>query len=887
MRETRPAEQPDPAESSDGGTGGPQPEDACADHFLDANACCGGSSSPKAGARAEPAAEGGDISLASTGGGCGNDVNFERERNGGDTVPPAGPTHCIASSGACTREGASTALVACSRGAGATAGVAADWAAGEGMPGSNDEGGSDAGRDAGGGPVSRVVPGKALRPVPGHRTGVFDRLHAQHAKKLERLAGLREQCLQREAEQAEALVRTTWRPGSAQEVERVADRLYSDAAERRRRLEMRLLEREEQEHCGLEETLLPRKAAAYVDTGAAPCWERLYAEAPAKESRLEIERRRAAEEEELELKAQSVHKGTRDGEGLETFHRLYNDSLNRDLRKVQLQACLAEEEARELAEGSVHRSMKAIDLDECTRRLHEESRRRHERLEERRKKAEMEEAKKVPAAPAGSRTVASAADIDECTRRLHEESQRRAERLEERRRKTEAEDAEKVVGALSGHGHASVSQSIRRLHEGGRRASERFEEQLRRAGAGVEEAVQETEAAATSSSSGRSGLECNHFLVASVTDAAGPDSLLGEARPSGCDPQVADSPKPRSAGSTLGHRRSRVVRRSEASSEARTGNSIVVDPADSKAAPESPTDTVCPTGAQAGDIAARCVKSAQTQSCALGTLAKRRSTSATAPGQRGSASSTRGAAAAHHGGAATQRDSTPASPGDAQQRCMPGCQSAGVGSADGALRSSSQLVLGEATVVGQLITMTGPGGVPGVFAAWDAGQDLAAGPAPARRTVCIQQIADTQGMALPQEARGSAIEAPRQRGNPEQANTQAGSDAAVAVPTTARKKWGIRPTAEAQPQPNRASRRPTPAKDSSLLPATRPTTPARSRSPGAAVGTLAATASAAAARAKRAVTNAASGAVVAVQQQCTPRVPRRNAPDSFRANKRQ
>lgn len=799
------AERPAATGSSDGGTGGPisprrppppQPSEGAAgdpaipfsassDVAEDNASCVDNRSSPGADAQAQHAAEGGDISWDITGTGeeeYGRSRHLERDLGisaHGGSLPQFG-----------CEEAATKSQLACSRSVADAEGAAELRDIGDGG-GSGDAAHEGTHEDANGGChgcVPRVLPGHALKPAPTRRADVFDRLHAQHARKLERIASLKERALRDEEEQAEALRRTTLRLGSVDEAERATSRLYNDAANRRRRSEMRQLEKEQQEQRCLEEqqmeiTLLPRsRSAMALSDGAAqatPRWERLYNVAPDRERRLELERRRAAEEEERSLQALSVHKaalGVREGEGAHTFERLYNDSLHRDIRLVQLQAFGAEEESRRILEGSVHRSVadksSAETVEECTRRLHEESRRRMERLEGKRKKAEDAEA----AAAQNCCPTVSAATIEECTRRLHEESQRRVERLEEKRRRAEMEEAERIAAATPRPSASttciSADDCAQRSQDEHRRRLERWR---KKAMTVVDDALTPTTASSSSSSSGiRAG---GSVSFVDLNDEYGTETF-DTLRENMAVPTAMSNAPPYSARS----RRPRVIRRADSSSSSIVGVSagssstgaaaLESSGAREASCPATVTHAAAMTSGSSATSALQSVRRATPGTRQLAQVQQSQAVdnvqSAASTGKRRASStvavsrSARGPSGLNSSGISTviaegaAAPRTRMAPHGAEQP-QPGTRSSlgGEGFANpAALRSSSQLLSCEATVLGQLLAMTAPSGVSGVFAAWDAEPGSLAQPVSARKTVRIEPLDRcTSGVAFGQEAR--------------------------------------------------------------------------------------------------------------------------------------
>ncbi|CAJ1385606.1 unnamed protein product [Effrenium voratum] len=226
----------------------------------------------------------------------------------------------------------------------------------------------------------RVAPGQALKPAS---TDIFQRLHASHAAKMEKLSLMKELADREEAEQLEELKRCTIRTcSSEEEAGKIYGRLYQEAELRRRR-------QAEREHEQLEATSAQISQLSSVKSQGAgpPRWEQLYNSAPIKEKRLGEERQRALEEEARWLAQNCIHRSSADVQPDKIFQRLYRDGQHREQRKEQLRSATAATEARQLVEGSVHasRNLSAADLEERTRRLYEDGLQRIERLEEARR----------------------------------------------------------------------------------------------------------------------------------------------------------------------------------------------------------------------------------------------------------------------------------------------------------------------------------------------------------------------------------------------------------------------------------------------------------------------------------------------------------------------
>lgn len=223
----------------------------------------------------------------------------------------------------------------------------------------------------------RVAPGQSLKPTA---TDVFQRLHASHATRVEKLSMMKETADREEAEKLDELKRCTVRTGSSEEAVRIYGRLYQEAELRRQRRERLAHEAEMQ----LQDALTSQcSSLSSSKSQEPPRWEQLYNSAPLKEKRLGEERQKAQQQEELWLAEHCVHRSVAETQPDQIFQRLYREKFDREKRMEQLRAANAASHSQQLAEGSVHAScsISEADLVERTRRLYEDGLQRIERLE--------------------------------------------------------------------------------------------------------------------------------------------------------------------------------------------------------------------------------------------------------------------------------------------------------------------------------------------------------------------------------------------------------------------------------------------------------------------------------------------------------------------------
>eukprot|EP00913_Durusdinium_trenchii_P026168 g24549.t1 len=210
---------------------------------------------------------------------------------------------------------------------------------------------------------TRVAPGQSLKPAT---SDVFQRLHASHAARMEKLSAMKELAEREEAERLQELRRRTIRTCSSEdEAGQIYGRLYQEAELQRQRRELR-----EQQEWGRGPApaagCFPEgggcKGLRFPGLGDPPRWEQLYNSAPLKEKRLGEERQKAHEEEEKWLAQNCIHRSN---------------------RMEKLRAANAASQAQQLASGSVHAScqLSEAELMDRTRRLYEDGLQRLERLE--------------------------------------------------------------------------------------------------------------------------------------------------------------------------------------------------------------------------------------------------------------------------------------------------------------------------------------------------------------------------------------------------------------------------------------------------------------------------------------------------------------------------
>lgn len=231
----------------------------------------------------------------------------------------------------------------------------------------------------------RVCPGDLLYP---RMESVFTRMHKDADMRQQKIQQKREAAKRERIERERQEVRVV--RGSTYDVDFACSRLYTEAEDRRARLA-----RKQQEHELMEDIHFGRlrgrcnstpSLLSESTTGGGDChWDRMYAQAQAKEEKLEKIRREKAEQEMEYLERHSVHRINEADEPV-AFDRLYHDSVQRKQRLEQKRQQQADSDVRRQGEESVHRkSTKRHSVEAAANRMYNEAKNRQMRLAEKRR----------------------------------------------------------------------------------------------------------------------------------------------------------------------------------------------------------------------------------------------------------------------------------------------------------------------------------------------------------------------------------------------------------------------------------------------------------------------------------------------------------------------